>query len=138
MANYYSMGRTNHFAVKDPDAFEAEITPLVGDGEIIREERDGVEGFILLFPDGVPCYYDPEPDDDSDGESIELEWDNIIAPHLVDGQVCVIQEIGNEKLRYLTGYAIAFNNKGEKEYINLSNIYDQAKELGTRITQAEW
>lgn len=133
MANYYSMGRTNHFAVKDPDAFAEYITPLVGDGDVIREERDGVEGFILLFPDGIPCYYDPE-----DGESVELEWDRILAPHLADGEVCVMQEIGNEKLRYLTGYAIAFNNKGDKEYINLSSIYDQAKELGTRITQAEW
>ena len=133
MANYYSMGRTNHFAVKDPDAFEEYITPLVGDGDVIREERDGVDGFILLFPDGVPNYYDPE-----DGDSVELEWDTIIAPHLADGSVCVIQEIGNEKLRYLTGYAFAFNNKNESEYLNLNSIYKQAEHLGTHITEAEW
>lgn len=136
MANYYSMGRTNHFAVKDPEAFQAEIAPIIGDGDIVREERDGVDGFVLLFGEGVPSeHYDYE---DEDAEPIQLDWEDIISPHLVDGEVCIIQEIGNEKLRYLTGYATAFNNKGERESISLSAIYDQAKELGTRITWAEY
>lgn len=136
MANYYSMGRTNHFAVKDPDAFQAEITPIIGDGDIVREEREGVDGFVLLFGEGVPSeHYDYE---DEDAEPIELDWEHIIAPHLADGEVCIIQEIGNEKLRYLTGYAIAFNNKGERDVVNLDNIYDKAQRLGTRVTVAEY
>lgn len=137
MANYYSKGRTNHFAVKDPEAFQAEVTPLIEEGEVIREERDGVDGFILLFSEGIPSEI-WNPEDEEMEEPIQLDWENIIAPHLVDGEVCVIQEIGWERMRYLTGYATAFNNKGERESISLSSIYDQAKELGTRITWAEY
>lgn len=137
MANYYSKGRTNHFAVKDPEAFQAEVTPLVEEGEVIREERDGVDGFILLFPEGIPTQV-WNPEDEEADEPMEIDWVSLISGHLADGEVCVIQEIGWERLRYLTGYAVAFNNKGEKENINIYNIYDQAKELGTRITQAEY
>lgn len=138
MANYYSMGRTNHFSVKDPDAFEAEITPFFenNEGEIVREEKDGVDGFVLLFPDGVFTeHYDYDNDD---ADAVELDWEAIISKHLPDGEVCIIQEVGYEKLRYLTGYATAFNNKGETQVINLCHIYDKAKELGTRITWAEY
>lgn len=140
MANYYSMGRTNHFAVKDQLAFVAEITPIIGeDDEIVREEKDGVDGFVLLFPDGVPSeYYDYGYPEDYDVEPIQLDWVDIISKHLPDGEVCIIQEIGYEKLRYLTGYSVAFNNKGEQEHTNINSIYDQAKELGTRITMAEY
>lgn len=139
MANYYAMGRTNHFAVKDPEAFQAEIEPLMNDGTIFREERDGVDGFILLFPDGLPTYYEEVNEESEEyGESYELDWIEIIATHLADGEVCVIQEIGFEKLRYLTGYATAFNNEGETKNINIYSIYKEAEALGNRITIAEY
>lgn len=140
MANYYSMGRTNHFAVKDPDAFLAAVTPIVnfGDGDIVREERDGVDGFVLCFPDGFPSEIHDLENEDTWDMPVEIDWQVLISEHLADGEVCIIQEIGNEKLRYLTGYSLAFNNKGEKEYVSLYQIYDQAKELGTRITEAEY
>lgn len=139
MANYYSMGRTNHFAVKDPDAFLAVITPIVefGDGDIVREERDGVDGFVLCFPDGFPSEIH-DRDEDVWDIPMEIDWQGLISEHLADGEVCVIQEIGNEKLRYLTGYAFAFNNKGDGKYIDLDQIYDQSKDLGTRITVAQY
>lgn len=137
MANYYSMGRTNFFAVKDPEAFSEEVTPLVDSngGNVIRENRNGVDGFILLFPDGLPSEYYP---DDVEEDPIELDWVQVISKHLADDHVCVIQEIGNEKLRYLTGYSVAFNNKGEQQYVSLRHIYDMTKELGTYITEAEY
>lgn len=138
MANYYSMGRTNHFAVKDPDAFLAVFTPIVdmGGGDIVRDRRDGADRFVLCFPDGFPSEV-LNPDDTLD-MPIPIDWQGLISEHLADGEVCVIQEIGNEKLRYLTGYAFAFNNKGDAKYIDLDQIYDQSKDLGTRITVAQY
>ena len=41
----------------------------------------------------------------------------------------VLMEIGNEKLRYLVGYTVAVNNKGETVSIDLNAIYELAKPL---------
>jgi hypothetical protein len=45
---------------------------------------------------------------------------------------------GSEKLRYITGYAVAFNSDGDVETISLDEIYDRAKSLGNKITKAEY
>ena len=45
---------------------------------------------------------------------------------------------GAEKLRYIIGWAEAFNNKGESRAISLDAIYNLAKELGSEITRAEY
>jgi hypothetical protein len=45
---------------------------------------------------------------------------------------------GAEKLRYINGWAEAYNNKGEKRVINLGDIYKLAEELGSEITRAEY
>ena len=49
-----------------------------------------------------------------------------------------MMEAGAEKLRYISGFAFAFNNKGEEITIRLSDIYERAKDLGTNITAAEY
>jgi hypothetical protein len=68
----------------------------------------------------------------------DLAWEVIIGNHLKDGEVCVLMETGAEKYRYLSGWAIAFNNKGETRRVDITDIYNLAKELGTGITQAEY
>jgi hypothetical protein len=45
---------------------------------------------------------------------------------------------GAEKLRYINGWAEAYNNKGEKRAITLGDIYKLAEELGSEITRAEY
>jgi hypothetical protein len=45
---------------------------------------------------------------------------------------------GAEKLRYIHGYAIAFNNKGETRMIHLTDIYKIAEELGKDVKKAEY
>jgi hypothetical protein len=47
-------------------------------------------------------------------------------------------ESGAEKLRYIAGYAVAYNSKGETVSLNLDDIYDKAKSLGTNITTATY
>jgi hypothetical protein len=70
----------------------------------------------------VSSYWDEETNDD-------LEFDFAdVAVLMADGQVLVAIEAGAEKLRYISGYAHAWNNKGEMVAIHLSSIYDMAKE----------
>ena len=134
MANYYSMARTNHFAVKNLDSFKEEMDKISDVSRPIEvwESKGEKITVVLGFPEGLPdSYYDGDAD-----EEHELDWVNIISAHLEDDWVCVIQEIGWEKLRYLTGYALAFNNKGGIDRTDLDEIYEAGEHLGKYCTQA--
>lgn len=133
MANFYGQGRTNYFIVKDGEKFENQINSL-GEGispsiELIKDER----GWCLLFEDGIPTYFY----DEESGEEYEVDMETIIKENLADGSVCVMMEVGAEKLRYLSGWAVAFNNKGETKTIDLNHIYRGLESFGT-FTQCEW
>lgn len=134
MANYYESARSNYFFVKDIEAFEAELN---GSGlEIITKKIGDLTQVCLLadMENGFPSEkYDPDTFD-----STELDWKDIFKRHLVDNQVAIIMGAGAEKLRYIIGWAIAFNNKGESKSIDLNDIYDLAKELGSEVTTATY
>lgn len=135
MANYYGFARTNYFHVKDLAAFRAALAPLpieiVGKGH--ENEPQAGEPVALLSRDdaGWPsAYWDEEADTD-----VEVDLPDVIAQHLVDGDVAVAMEIGYEKLRYLIGYGWAVNSKGETRAVNLEDsILELAKQLGTQVT----
>lgn len=134
MANYYESARSNYFIVKDVDAFKAELS---GSGLAIETRQVDQVTLVAMFADaenGFPSEkYDPETYD-----STELVWEDIFKRHLVDGQVAVIVGAGAEKLRYVNGWTVAYNNKGESVSINLEEIYDKAKALGANITHASY
>lgn len=131
MATYYSQGRTNHFRVKDSQKFEQEIETLSGHSSIEIYNEDGQ--YCLLFEDGMPTYsYNEET-----GEEGEIEMEDVIKKHLADGSVCVMIETGAEKMRYITGYAIAFNNKGDRKVVSLDDIYTGLESFGT-FTHCEY
>lgn len=137
MANYYSMGRTNYFAVNDEDLFKEKIVPLVEshDGQVWEEVKDGQTLYAIGFPDGFPSQF---YDEDS-GDEYEIEWESVIREFLSDGWVCIIQEIGWEKLRYLSGGAIAFDNTGKRVSVNVYDIVKMAQEnIGGIVTQPEY
>ena len=133
MANYYSMARTNYFAVKNLDLFKEEIETIASKSNPIDIWYDEDEPKLvgLGFPEGLP---DAIYDEDTD-ETTDLEWVKVIGAHLEDDWVCVIQEIGWEKLRYFVGLAVAFNNKGGSDYISLDEIYESAEYLGKHYTK---
>jgi hypothetical protein len=148
MATYTSSARTNYFRVKDVDAFNKWIKQFSG-LETIVQERQGTVG--ILFDDGVPTYRwgtEPIEGDEIDltlpslptrmADEVEIDFMEELALHLADEEVAVLQEVGAENLRFVNGYAIAVNNKGERRDISLENIYDLAKELGSNITKAEY
>lgn len=134
MANYYESARSNYFIVKDIEAFEAELNGF--DLEIITQQAGDLTKVKLLASEenGFPSeVFDPETFD-----SYEINWADIFKRHLADEQVAIIMGAGAEKLRYINGWAEAFNNKGESRAISLDAIYNLAKELGSEITRAEY
>lgn len=138
MATYTSMARTNYFRVKDVDAFNKWIKQLVGLDKIVHE----TEGTIgILFEDGVPIHrWEIKKDADGNDEDVGIDIDFMeeLSLHLADEEVAVLQEIGNENIRFVSGHATAVNNKGQRREVNLNHIYDLAKELGSKITRAEY
>jgi hypothetical protein len=76
-----------------------------------------------------------------DDQGNPIEFDDavkLLATHLEEGWVAILQEVGAEKLRYITGFTLAVNHKGETESINIGNIYRKAESLGTNITRCEY
>ena len=141
MANYYATARSNYFAVKDEMTFRqwAESAGLkVLDPNHSNKNADGNCRFAIT-PDtgdenGWPTHRDNETTEEYDDVDIYEE----LATYLKDGEVAVLMEIGNEKLRYLCGFATAVNSTGKIVRMSLEGIYDLAKELGSNITRAEY
>ncbi|HVX15929.1 MAG TPA: hypothetical protein VHC22_32395 [Pirellulales bacterium] len=134
MANWCGHARTNYFRVKDKEAFER-WAESIGDLEVV----DDAEGRVGLLSNhehgGWPlCKCDPEKGDED--EDFDLFQD--VASHLADGSVAVFEEVGAEKLRYLTGVAVAINSEGESVRVALTDIYRLAESLGKEVTGAEY
>lgn len=135
MANYYGTARTNYFAVKDAKAFEEEMAKYPVE-VITGKTDDGKEtlyGLMDANEDGGGwdwSYWDDETDED-----VEIDWADVFARHLVDGWVAILMETGAEKYRYLSGWAMAVNSKGETREVVLSRDIDKlAHELGDHVT----
>lgn len=137
MANYYSSCRTNYFKVKDKAAFELAMSeiPCI---EVVHKENDS---FCLLGDDpdggGWPSWMQDEDTEEEREIDLPLE----VSKHLIDGEVAIFMESGAEKLRYIVGYAIAINSKGEQVSLGLNDIYDMGRGLTDRpqdVTIAEY
>jgi hypothetical protein len=132
MANYYANSRSNYFRVRDKEAFKAFCETF--NVEYI-EDKDGRSGWCGHDDDcgGIPGdIYNEET-----GDSEDIDFPLEVSKHLCDGEVAIMLEVGNEKLCYIIGYAVAINSKGERKVINLLDIYNAAKELGPNVTVAE-
>lgn len=135
MANYYESARTNYFLVKDIDAFKEELKDVTSLN--IYVERKSDKDYVCLLSESENGfafdYYD-----DSLEDYIEIDWEGIFKKHLQDDSVAIIIGSGAEKLRYIRGYAFAFNSKGETKFLSLDDIYEMAKPLGSDIQKAEY
>lgn len=127
MANWCGSCRSNYFKVKDRAAFENFLAQY--EAQLIEGE-DGRVGFYSTSEFGeVPYRWD----DDEDHISILYE----ISSQLAEGEVCVIEEIGAEKLRYLTGKAWAISWEGVIVNVDIGEIYQRASEaFGVEPVQA--
>ena len=136
MANWYGTARSNYFRVKDAEVF-VQWAKRRGLG-VFKIER-GADIFAIHGGDSTGDGSWPSYDLDEDSE-IDLVRE--LAEHLPKGQVAVLMEIGAEKLRYLTGVAIAVNHKGRVVQLTLSDIYYKAarafRVAESEITQATY
>ena len=127
MANYEGCCKSNQFQVKDGPAFEKFMEEQAyGDLEIwpcnpppcghYRMERISEK---MPKPKVYPTYqfggYEGIVEELRDGGSFYKE----LAKHLVRGEVAIIIEAGNEKLRYVGGYGVIVNWKGRIKSVNL-------------------
>lgn len=131
--NFYSQSRTNHFKVKNAEAFKADMARHKG----VRVEEHVINGdqqVFALFSEGTEGMHSNYTDE-STGELIISGWKQNIGKHLEDDWVCVYIEIHHSpnNLR-VTGHAIAFNNKLEEEAVGLDNIFQLAGNLGGNFT----
>lgn len=127
MANYVGHARSNYFRVRDEAAFLAWVETLPG---VVARNGDSSGCFVLLVEDadggGWPNwrYYE----DVEDEEEMDLHAE--LAEHLAEGEVAILQEIGAEKLRYLVGYTVAVNHRGETLSVSIDEVYQKVHEAG--------
>lgn len=134
MANYTATARTNYFKVRDLEALEEALEPF--EIQVVRNtEQPDLVALLCQDSDGAgwPSYYYDDNDD-----NVDVEIPQLVAEHLEPGHVAVFIEAGAEKLRYVTGHAIALNHEGDTRQISLSDIYAMAGELGEHVTSAEY
>jgi hypothetical protein len=129
MANWYGTARSNYFRVKDKDAF---LKWADGRRLGVFKNEDSADLFAIHGGDTDDGSW---PGYDMEGET-EIDLVRELAEHLPKGQVAVLMEIGAEKLRYLTGVAIAVNHKGRVVEVTLSDIYRKAAR-SFRIAESE-
>lgn len=136
MANWYGSSRSNYFRVKDCDAF-LKWTEKRGLG-VFKNSEDAAL-FAIHSGDSTDSGSWPSYDLESDTE-IDLVAE--LAQHLPKRQIAVLMEIGAEKLRYLTGIAIAVNHRGRAAVVSLDDVYRKAARTfhvpENEITQAAY
>lgn len=119
MANWYGSARSNYVRVKDREKF-LDWAQSLPDVEVVEQEGT----FALLARGeygGWPSFRSRDDREDQEDEAIDLAAE--IAIHLAPDEVCIFQEVGAEKLRYLSGSALAVNSAGETLQISINDIY---------------
>ena len=132
MANWYGTARSNYFKVKDAEAFKS-----FADSVNLRWHASPDGSFMIHANDEGSWpndYYDETRED-----YVELDLVCEISQHLQEDQIVVLIEAGAEKLRYITGYAVAFNKQAETVHLSLDDIYEAAlNKFGIAPTRAEY
>lgn len=128
MPNLIGLARSNYFAVRDEAAFRAfcERYGL----EVLEDTLEGGERVFGFASEdgGVPTFYtERETGRTLDGNPLAE-----LAAHLVPGDVAVVYEIANTGTAVLSGYSYAVNSEGATASVNLDDIYEAARRLGTR------
>ena len=136
MADWYGTARSNYFKVRDNETFKVFMQDLsnmfaehndVDNTWWIRANDDSNGGLDWTIYDE-----DFEPDD-------SVNAMDEFASHLQEGEVAIFLEAGAEKLRYITGNALAIAWTGEIIEIDLTDIYELvAKKYGIEPCQAAY
>lgn len=102
MANLITKARTNYFMVKDIPAFQAELSNekyQFEDIEMVTKEIKGETHVAVIGQVGFATVYKPEEDE-------YVDFTELVQPHILPGEACIVTEIGYEKLRTVFGEAL--------------------------------
>jgi hypothetical protein len=125
MTNYFAITPSNFFRVKNTQRFE-EWCEKHG----LEFWTDDVKGNVESdIPDMGTCYAISAggscsgwpSDEDEEG----LDFGKELAAHLGPRDVALLFEAGAERLRYVTGTAVAINASGNIIVLDLLDIFDQ-------------
>jgi len=128
MANYVGYARSNYFRVRDEAAFLCWVETLAG--VVARREDGNPERFVILVEDGDDGGWPDRRYHEGVGDEEEIDLHTELAGHLAEGEVAVLEEVGAERLRYLVGYAVAVNHRGEKLAVSIDDIYAKLRAAG--------
>lgn len=119
MADYACVLRSNYFHVKDEESFRAFMNTVSGEDLHLWEEKDEKDGSTLF---GFGCYgsiYGVTGYEDDENEEYEENEDESytlflkgLQEYIADNDAVIICEAGNEKLRYVTGFATVITSDG--------------------------
>ena len=123
MAQWIGVARSNYVKIADVDGLVKALEPF----EIEVMGGDANVGKVMFTVSqesddgGWPTYACAE-----DGTEIKFDPAIHICPFMEEGQILVMQEVGWEKLRYVTGHAVAYNKAGASTSVNIDDIYAKA------------
>lgn len=121
MANYISFTRSNYFRVTDPEAFKKIINRVITDEdslELWERTENGMTYYAFGAYSSICGLRHEAEDADNDGEfEVEAVYD-ALAKVIAPDDAIIITEIGYEKLRYLTAYAVVIT-RTEVEFVEL-------------------
>ena len=133
MANWQGTARSNYFRVKNEDAFRTwvERTPPLVYFTHAADDH--------LFAIGSETGWPVTAYNQAEDEEIEIDLPMELSLHLAEDQIAILMETGAEGLRYVTGFAVAVNERGEQVSLHLAEIYQRAIDrFGIEPTRAEW
>jgi hypothetical protein len=134
MANWVGSARTNYFDVKDVVEFMAALEPFEVEVHVSDEG-----GLLCLLARGENGDFPTSRFDEESEDYVDVDLPALVAEHLTDDSIAVFQEVGAEKLRYLTGWAVAVNAAGDRVEVNIDDVYAKAEQVFSgKITQAAY
>ena len=125
MANYYATARSNYFRVKNTQAFEEWCSKRHLDCWA-KPYADIGDRYAIAPSSGMEAGWPYSELDEAADEYYEIDFPKELASHLDPRDIAILIEVGSEKLRYLTGEAVAVHATGKSIRISLDDIYDQA------------
>jgi hypothetical protein len=136
MSQWSGASRSNYFRVKDEATFR-KWAKRRGLG-ILESRKDG--GRFAIYPE----------DSSDDGSwpsyclktNTEIDIASELSKHLAKGEIAILMSAGADKLRYITGEALAVNDRGSVLSLTLDEIYLRAARRFrvpvSSITQADY
>ena len=123
MTTLFSKARSNYVHIADINGLIASLRPFPQ----IRIVADPTNTTLMCFmvrdsdQNGWPTM-----SEDEDGHETEFDVTKHICPFLEQDQVMIMMEVGYEEQRAPSGFAVAYNQTGQRCSVNLQSIYAAA------------